>query len=227
MEKQRIVIAVDGPSGAGKSTLSRRAAGILGLRYLDTGAIYRTVGLAVRRAGIDPLDEAEVKNLLDTLEIAVEFGGEGEQYMLLHGEDVTGELRTDEISRYASNVSAYAAVRDYLMETQRGVARLHDVIMDGRDIGTVVLPDAPLKVFLTADPEVRARRRYEELLEKGEDVTLESVAKALNERDRNDSARAVAPLRRAPDAVTLDTTPCSLEQSVELFQEIIRERFGI
>ena len=199
-----IRVAVDGPSGAGKSTLARAAAAALGFLYVDTGAIYRTVGLSVRDRGVDPGDEASVAEMLPPLRIELRYDGEGGQRMFLNGRDVSGEIRLPEISRYASAVSALPVVRAYLMETQRDLARKHDVIMDGRDIGTVVLPDAEVKVFLTASAQARAQRRCRELEERGTPQPFEEVLRDIEDRDFRDTHREAAPLRRAEDAALLD-----------------------
>ena len=217
-------IAIDGPSGAGKSTLARRLAQELGFLYVDTGAIYRTVGLAARRQGIDPADADAVAALLPGLDIAMGYGEDGLQHMTLNGEDVTEAIRENEISACASKVAAILAVRDFLLEMQRWAAREHDVIMDGRDIGTVVLPGADLKIFLTAGPEARAMRRYKELLSRGQDAVYEDILREVIERDRRDTEREIAPLRRAGDAVTADTTELDLEGSFRLLLGLVRER---
>ena len=219
-------IAIDGPSGAGKSTLARRLARELGFLYVDTGAIYRTVGLAAYRQGIDPADADAVAAALPGLVITMGYGEDGLQRMTLGGEDVTQTIRENVISAYASKVAAIPAVRDFLLEMQRRMAREHDVIMDGRDIGTVVLPDAGLKIFLTADPEARAMRRYKELLSRGQDAVFEDVLRDVIERDRRDTEREIAPLRRADDAVTADTTELDLEGSFQLLLGLVRERFS-
>ncbi len=220
-------VAIDGPSGAGKSSIARRTAGTLGFIYVDTGAIYRTVGLAVRRAGIGSRDIEGIKALLPDLNIELRYAQSGEQRMFLNGQDVTGEIRTPEISIYASDVSAFPEVRAYLMETQRRLARENDVIMDGRDIGTVVLPDAGLKIFLTASAEARAQRRMLELREKGQTAVFEDVLRDIEYRDRNDSSRAAAPLRQAEDALLLDTTHLDFEESCAAVENMIRERFSL
>lgn len=222
-----IRVAVDGPSGAGKSTLARAAAAALGFLYVDTGAIYRTVGLSVRDRGVDPGDEAAVAEMLPSLRIELRYDGEGGQRMLLNGRDVSGEIRLPEISRYASAVSALPVVRAYLMETQRDLARKHDVIMDGRDIGTVVLPDAEVKVFLTASAQARAERRCRELEERGTPQPFEEVLRDIEDRDFRDTHREAAPLRRAEDAALLDTSALDFRQSLEALLEIIRERTGL
>ena len=222
-----IRVAVDGPSGAGKSTLARAAAAALGFLYVDTGAMYRTVGLSVRDRGVDPGDEAAVAEMLPPLRIELRYDGEGGQRMFLNGRDVSGEIRLPEISRYASAVSALPVVRAYLMETQRDLARKHDVIMDGRDIGTVVLPDAEVKVFLTASAQARAERRCRELEERGTPQPFEEVLRDIEDRDFRDTHREAAPLRRAEDAALLDTSALDFRQSLEALLEIIRERTGL
>ena len=222
-----IRVAVDGPSGAGKSTLARAAAAALGFLYVDTGAIYRTVGLSVRDRGVDPGDEAAVAEMLPPLRIELRYDGEGGQRMFLNRRDVSGEIRLPEISRYASAVSALPVVRAYLMETQRDLARKHDVIMDGRDIGTVVRPDAEVKVFLTASAQARAERRCRELEERGTPQPFEEVLRDIEDRDFRDTHREAAPLRRAEDAALLDTSALDFRQSLEALLEIIRERTGL
>ena len=222
-----IRVAVDGPSGAGKSTLARAAAAALGFLYVDTGAIYRTVGLSVRDRGVDPGDEAAVAEMLPPLRIELRYDGEGGQRMFLNRRDVSGEIRLPEISRYASAVSALPVVRAYLMETQRDLARKHDVIMDGRDIGTVVLPDAEVKVFLTASAQARAERRCRELEERGTPQPFEEVLRDIEDRDFRDTHREAAPLRRAEDAALLDTSALDFRQSLEALLDIIRERTGL
>ena len=219
-----INVAIDGPAGAGKSTISRRAAASLGFIYIDTGALYRTVGLHALRLGADTKDAAAVAaTLTDELHVELRFVG-GEQRMFLNGEDVSDAIRTPEASLAASAVSAVPAVRAYLFDLQKQLAHENDCIMDGRDIGTVVLPDAQVKIFLTASPEARAQRRYEELIEKGMDVTFDDVLADMKQRDYNDSHRAIAPLKPADDAILLDTSGNTLEQSVELVTRTIREK---
>ena len=220
---KNFAVAIDGPSGAGKSSLARRCAQELGFLYVDTGAIYRTVGLAALCRGVDRKDEAQVAAILPELDIALRYE-DGEQRMFLNGEDVSREIRLPEISLCASDVSAHAAVRDYLMETQRRLAREHRVIMDGRDIGTVVLPDAPLKIYLTASAEARAERRMKELAAKGVEQSFEEVLREIVQRDEQDMNREVAPLRRAENAVLVDTTEIDFEESFRLLCRIIRER---
>ena len=218
-------VAIDGPSGAGKSTIARRVSEEFGFIYVDTGAIYRTVGLAAALRKLDPKDKAAVVAMLPEISIRLAYGEDGLQHMYLDGEDVTSRIRTPEISLYASGVSAHPEVRAYLMEMQRSLARENDVVMDGRDIGTVVLPDAGLKIFLTASPEARARRRCSELVAQGQDVKYEDVLRDLKLRDENDSTRAAAPLKAAEDALLLDTTEMDFEESCRAVAEMIRERF--
>ena len=217
-------VAVDGPSGAGKSTLAKLLAEALGYLYVDTGAIYRTVGLAARKRGIAPQDQAAVSAMLPQLRIELRHGEDGLQHMLLDGEDVTEAIRQHEISAYASGVSAIPEVRAFLLDRQRELARTQNVIMDGRDIGTVVLPGADVKIFLTASPEDRARRRYEELVARGQQTDYDTVYRDLLERDEHDSSRAAAPLRQAEDAILVDTTGNSLEQSFDVLLATIREK---
>lgn len=219
-------IAIDGPSGAGKSTLAKRLAQELGFLYVDTGAIYRTVGLAALGRGIDPADPSAVAELLPALTITMGYGADGLQHMFLDGADVTEAIRRNEVSAAASKAAAVPAVRDFLLEMQRRAAREHDVIMDGRDIGTVVLPQADLKIFLTAAPEARAERRFRELLERGQQADYDQVLAEVVERDRRDTQRETAPLRQAEDAVTADTTSLDLEGSFQLLLGLIRERLG-
>ncbi len=217
-------IAIDGPSGAGKSTLARMAARRLGFCYVDTGAIYRTVGLGVQRKGADPRDAAAVTALLGTRRVEMSYGTDGLQHMYLDGEDVTEEIRREEISAIASWGSAIPQVRAFLLDMQRGLARKHDVVMDGRDIGTVVLPDAEVKLFLTASPEERARRRYAQLLGLGAQAALDTVLRDMTARPEKHATRAAAPLKAAPDAVRVDTTGLTLEESAALVLKTIEER---
>ena len=217
---KRFSVAIDGPAGAGKSTLAKAAAARLGFVYVDTGAIYRTVGLAARNAGVDKADSEGIKALLTGLQVDIRYEN-GVQKMYLNGGDVTGEIRSPEISAYASYVSAIPEVRAFLMEMQRRLAREHDVIMDGRDIGTVVLPEAGLKIFLTASAEKRAMRRFRELQEKNPTITFEEVLSDMTARDAKDSQRETAPLKAAEDAVLVDTSDLSLEESVELIVNMI------
>ena len=217
-------VAIDGPSGAGKSTLARALAKELGFVYVDTGAMYRSVGYFARQRGVDPADEAAVEALLPEIRLEMLYGEDGLQHMILNGEDVTKEIRLPEISMYASRVSAIPAVRAFLMDMQRDMARTHSVIMDGRDIGTVVLPQADVKLFLTASAEDRARRRCLELEERGTPEPYEKLLEEMQERDRNDASRSAAPLRPAEDAVILDTTGNTFQQSFDLLLQTIKER---
>lgn len=218
-----INVAIDGPAGAGKSTISRAAAKELGYIYIDTGALYRTVGLNAMRKGADVNDsESVVATLTDDLKVELRFI-DGEQRMFLCGEDVSDKIRTPEASSAASKVSAVPEVRKYLFDLQKDLAKNNNCIMDGRDIGTVVLPDAKVKIFLTASPEARAQRRYKELTEKGMDVKYDDVLADMIKRDYDDSHRAIAPLKQADDAVLADTSDCTLEESIELIIKIIKD----
>ena len=229
MEKidKQYSVAIDGPSGAGKSTLAKALAEELHILYVDTGAIYRTIGCYARRQRVDAADTQAVISLLPQVKISMRYDDQGLQHMLLQNEDVTREIRLPEMSLYASAVSAIPEVRTFLLEMQRSFARTSSVIMDGRDIGTVVLPDAQVKIFLQADVEIRARRREEELLQRGTPVRFEQVLAEMKERDYNDTHRAAAPLRPAPDAVVVDTSHLDFQQSKERLLEIIRERVGL
>ena len=219
---KHIAVAIDGPSGAGKSSIARSAAQELGFVYVDTGAIYRTVSLYIFDRGIDPADKAAVTAALPEIHIDLRYGDGGLQRMFLNGVDVTERIRLPEISMFTSAVSGIPEVRAFLMEMQRSLARERSVIMDGRDIGTVVLPEAQVKIFLTASPEDRARRRWKELRERGTEKTYEDILREVEERDYNDTHRAAAPLRPAEDAVCLDTTGCTFRQSREQILAIIR-----
>ncbi len=220
---EHIAVAIDGPSGAGKSTLARAAAARLGLIYVDTGAMYRAIGLLVCRKGIDFKDVKGIIAALPEVDIRLTYEN-NVQHILLCGEDVSDAIRTPEISKYASEVSKVPEVREYLLRLQQGMAKDQSVIMDGRDIGTVVLPDAQVKIFLTASDRKRAGRRYNELVEKGHDVTFEDVLHDIRKRDENDMTRTAAPLRQAEDAVLLDTGDMNLEQSIEALLGIIAEK---
>lgn len=224
MSEKHYAVAVDGPSGAGKSTLAKAVAKELRIMYVDTGAIYRVIGLAAFRRGVEPRDEAAVTALLPELEIGMRHGEDGLQRMYLNGEDVTGDIRLPEISMYASAVSALPPVRAFLLEMQRRLAREQSVIMDGRDIGTVVLPDAEVKIFLTASPEIRAKRRFLELEQRGTPKPYDEVLAELRERDYNDSHRDIAPLKQAEDAALVDTSGLDFEQSKALILKKIWER---
>lgn len=224
--KKLVSVAIDGPSGAGKSTVARAIASQFSFIYVDTGAIYRTVGLAAQRAGVDSKDAAGVIALLPGIKVDITYDPAGGQRMLLNGEDVSTEIRTPRSSIYASDVSAIPEVRAFLLELQRGMARRHSVIMDGRDIGTVVLPDADVKIFLTASAEERARRRYLELQEKGMDTSYEEVLRDIAYRDAQDSSRETAPLRPAADSAYLDTSDLNFEESVAAVAALLREKLG-
>ena len=225
-ERKNFAVAIDGPSGAGKSTLARSVARELGAVYVDTGAIYRTVGYCAWRQGIDPEAAEEICALLPEIQIIMDYDAEGLQRMYLNGEDVTKEIRLPQISMYASRVSALPEVRAFLMDMQRDMARRHSVVMDGRDIGTVVLPQADVKIFLTASVEDRARRRWEELKDRGTPKDFDELLEEIRQRDYNDAHRAAAPLRAAEDAVYLDTTGNTFEKSRGQILEIIKERIG-
>ncbi len=219
-------IALDGPGGAGKSTVARAVAAKLGIVYVDTGALYRTVGLYVRRHETDPSDEAAVSALLPDIHLEIKYEDEGQQ-VYLNGERVGDAIRTPEMSHYASSVSALPAVRDFLLETQREIARNGSVIMDGRDIGTVILPDAEVKIFLTASPECRAERRYRELCEKGIETTYAAVLEEMNARDARDSGRAIAPTAAAEDAIFFDNTGLGLSESIFFILGIVAAKTGV
>ncbi|WP_316607595.1 (d)CMP kinase [uncultured Ruminococcus sp.] len=218
-----IAIAIDGPAGAGKSTIARLAAKELGFIYVDTGALYRAIGLAASRRGFSKESQSDIISMLDMIRVELSFNDKGEQIVLLDGEDVSGLIRTPEISMMASAVSAIPEVRAFLLDLQRDMAHTENVIMDGRDIGTVVLPDAKLKIFLSASPECRARRRYDELIEKGMDVKYEDILSDVIERDYADSHREIAPLKPAEGAVIVDTSGEDLETSVNKLLNIMRE----
>lgn len=220
-------IAIDGPSGAGKSSLAKRCARAFGFIYVDTGAIYRTVGLAAWKRGIDRKDERAVSAMLPELDIKMAYNQQGEQRMFLNGEDVSEAIRLPEISICASDVSALSSVRSYLLEMQRAMARDNNVIMDGRDIGTVVLPQAELKIFLTASAGARAKRRLLELEEKGISSTFIEVLEDIEYRDRQDSSRSAAPLKAAQDAVLMDTSDIGFDDSFDLMCRIISEKLNI
>lgn len=221
---KRISVAIDGPAGAGKSTLARRLARELGYRYLDTGAIYRTVAYFFDLWGVSPKDVDGIKRYIDELTIRIEYDEEGLQHMIMNGMDVTDDIRTQEISQKASVVSAQPIVREMLLDMQRQVAEEYDVVMDGRDIGTVVLPKATVKIFLTASPEVRAGRRTKELLEKGEKANFDQILKEIQQRDYQDTHREVAPLKMARDSVKLDTSELNIAETLTAMKEIVARK---
>lgn len=218
-----ISVAIDGPSGAGKSTLAKHLAKELGYLYVDTGAMYRSIGLYALRQGVDPRDEAAVSALLPRIQIELRYVN-GAQRVLLCGEDVSEAIRAENVGMATSAVSAHPSVRAFLLELQRGMARTHDILMDGRDIGTVILPNATVKIFLTASAEARADRRFKELQEKGVDTDYQTVLEDIRRRDYQDSHRATAPLRQAEDAVLLDTSELDLEQSFQAMKKLILSR---
>ena len=220
-------IAIDGPAGAGKSTIAKALAKELGYHYVDTGAIYRTVAYFLDLLGIAPKDVDGVTRYIDELNIEIEYDEEGKQHMLMNGMDVTGEIRTQDISQKASLVSAHAVVRDMLLDMQRNLAKKHNVIMDGRDIGTVVLPKATVKIFLTATPETRARRRYEELVAKGTETTYEKVLAEVKQRDHQDTTRPIAPLKQAKDAHLVDSSELDIDGVIAVIKTIVTEKIPV
>lgn len=226
MERKPISVAIDGPAGAGKSTIAKAASKLLGFIYVDTGAVYRACAYACTRDGISPDDEVSVRTKLSTVVPSLEFI-DGAQHILINHEDVTDRIRTPEISAVTSKFAALPCVRDFLLELQRDIALRQNVIMDGRDIGTVVLPNADVKIFLTASPEERARRRCKELTEKGEDVSFDEILRAINERDEADRSREIAPLKQAEDAVLLDTSDMDAQQAVNAVAALITERCSL
>ena len=220
-----INVAIDGPAGAGKSTIAKRIAGDMEYLYIDTGAMYRTLAYKAIKNGIEIKDEQSVIAMLSDTKLDIVYSG-GMQRMLADGIDVTDCIRTPEVSAGASDISAIPFVRKWLLDTQRSLAENNNCLMDGRDIGTVVLPDADVKIFLTASPETRAQRRFDELKEKGIDVTYQKVLEDMKERDKNDSTRACAPLKQADDAVFVDTSSLTFEESVSLIKQIISDKVG-
>ena len=219
-------IAIDGPAGAGKSTIAKSLAAELGYHYVDTGAIYRTVAYFLDLLGISPKDVDGVERYIDELTINIEYDESGKQHMIMNGMDVSDEIRTQDISQKASLVSAHKIVRDMLLDMQRDVAKKHNVIMDGRDIGTVVLPNATVKIFLTASAEVRAKRRTDELIAKGQKANFEQILKEIKQRDYQDSHRAIAPLKQASDAVLVDTSDLNIEQVLAAIKTVVQEKIG-
>lgn len=225
--KKHFAVAIDGPAGAGKSTMARAVARELDFVYVDTGAIYRTVGYHMHLMGIGPKDVDGITRLIDDVNINLTYDEAGRQHMILNGADVSDEIRTPEMSAVSSVISAHAVVRDFLLEVQRAAARENNVIMDGRDIGTVVLPHADVKIFLTASSKVRAERRYRELLAKGEKVELTKVLQEMEQRDYQDTHRKIAPLKCAPDAVRLDTSELDLAGSIAAIRKIIKDKIDL
>ena len=220
-------IAIDGPAGAGKSTIAKKLAAELGYHYVDTGAIYRTVAYFMDLLGVSPKDVDGVERYIDELTIEIEYDEDGKQHMIMNGMDVTDDIRTQDISQKASLVSAHAVVREVLLDMQRDMAKNYDVIMDGRDIGTVVLPKASVKIFLTASPEVRAKRRCDELIAKGQKAKYETILKEIKQRDYQDTHREIAPLKLARDSIKVDTSEMDIEQVVEHIRSIVREKIGV
>ena len=219
-----ISIAIDDPAGAGKSTIARRLAKELGFYYVDTGAIYRTVAYFFDLWGVSPKDIDGITRYIDELTIGIEYDDEGVQHMIMNGMDVTGDIRTPDLSQKASLVSAHAIVRDLLLDMQREMAEKHNVIMDGRDIGTVVLPKATVKIFLTATPEVRAKRRTDELIAKGQKADYNKILKDIQQRDYQDTHREIAPLKMARDSVKLDTSELDIDDVIAAMKEIIARK---
>ena len=220
-------IAIDGPAGAGKSTIAKSLAKQLGYHYVDTGAIYRTVAYFMDLLGVSPKDVDGVERYIDELTIGIEYDEEGKQHMLMNGMDVTDEIRTQDISQKASLVSAHAVVREVLLDMQRDVAKAHNVIMDGRDIGTVVLPKANVKIFLTASAEVRAQRRCDELNAKGQKANFAQTLKDIQQRDYQDTHRPIAPLKMARDSIKVDTSEMDIDAVLETITRIVREKIGV
>ena len=220
-------IAIDGPAGAGKSTIARRLAKELGYYYVDTGAIYRTVAYFLDLLGISPKDVDNVERYIDELTIQIEYDEDGVQHMIMNGMDVTQDIRTQDISQKASLVSAHGVVRDVLLDMQRDVAKQHNVIMDGRDIGTVVLPKADVKIFLTAAAEVRARRRTDELLAKGQKAEYDRILKEIQQRDYQDTHREIAPLKMAKDSIKVDTSEMDIDAVVNNIRDIVGKKLSV
>ena len=220
-------IAIDGPAGAGKSTIAKRLARELGYQYVDTGAIYRTVAYFLDLLGVSPKDIDGVNRYIDELTVEIEYDEDGVQHMIMNGMDVTDDIRTQDISQKASLVSAHAVVRDMLLDMQRDVAKQYNVIMDGRDIGTVVLPRANVKIFLTASAEIRAQRRTDELIAKGQKANYAQILKEIQQRDYQDTHREVAPLKMARDSIKVDTTELNIDQVVEAIKKIVGEKIPV
>ena len=221
-----ISVAIDGPAGAGKSTIARRLAAELGYRYVDTGAIYRTVAYFMDLWGVSPKDVDGVNRYIDELTVEIEYDEDGLQHMIMNGMDVTKDIRTPDISQKASLISAHACVRDMLLDMQRELAEQNNVVMDGRDIGTVVLPHATVKIFLTASPEVRAKRRCDELSAKGQKVDYNKVLKDIQQRDYQDTHREIAPLQMSRDSIKVDTSDMTIEEVLEKLKEIVVQKVG-
>ena len=220
-------IAIDGPAGAGKSTIAKKLAADLGYHYVDTGAIYRTVAYFMDLLGVSPKDVDGVERYIDELTIEIEYDEEGKQHMIMNGMDVSDDIRTQDIAQKASLVSAHAVVREVLLDMQRDMAKAYDVIMDGRDIGTVVLPKASVKIFLTATPEVRAQRRCDELIAKGQKAKYDTILKEIKQRDYQDTHREIAPLKLARDSIKVDTSEMDIDQVVAHIRNIVREKIGV
>ena len=224
---KKISIAIDGPAGAGKSTIAKKLAAELGYHYVDTGAIYRTVAYFMDLLGVSPKDVDGVERYIDELTVEIEYDEEGKQHMIMNGMDVSDDIRTQDISQKASLISAHAVVREVLLDMQRDMAKNYDVIMDGRDIGTVVLPKATVKIFLTASPEVRAKRRCDELVAKGQKAKYETILKEIQQRDYQDTHREIAPLKLARDSIKVDTSGMDIDQVVAAIRNIVREKTGV
>ena len=220
-------IAIDGPAGAGKSTIAKKLAAELGYHYVDTGAIYRTVAYFMDLLGVSPKDVDGVERYIDELTIEIEYDEEGKQHMIMNGMDVSDDIRTQDIAQKASLVSAHAVVREVLLDMQRDMAKAYDVIMDGRDIGTVVLPKASVKIFLTATPEVRAQRRCDELIAKGQKAKYDTILKEIKQRDYQDTHREIAPLKLARDSIKVDTSEMDIDQVVAHIRAIVKEKIGV
>lgn len=223
---KKISVAIDGPAGAGKSTIAKRLAKELGYMYVDTGAIYRTVAYFFDLWGVSPKDIDGINRYIDELNVGIEYDEDGVQHMIMNGLDVTEDIRTPDISQKASVIAAHAIVREMLLDMQRDVAKQYNVIMDGRDIGSVVLPKATVKIFLTASPEVRAKRRTEELLAKGQKVNYEKILKDIQQRDYQDTHREIAPLKMSRDSIKVDTSDMTIEEVLEKLKEIVAQKVG-